>query len=713
MASFGLVGSSQQANKGGLSLFTLSDQDILNQIYSTHVHDDAKFDVESLFIVVENILKRATGIVDNVVLGDHDDFWVFPWDTQLNRPTIGKARQEAGLSPDFFFSHWFPIGTRATIEDLEEKTPKASFSPPICTLKNISCMQCKAPGEEIAHKTALSILNKLSDYSWDVKAVLTLAAFALDYGEFCLLVQNQSSDPLAKSVGTLRRVPILLKRPTLQKHRRAITDLNNVIRPTLEAIQCIFELEKLSNYDIKDVPELSSVEHIPVDVYWAIVTVVACTTQLCCLINDEDKKPELSLFSQKLNGIVTKLKRQITICRQQIEVTEAYWKLVKLLRTPTEIMEVFKGLIYTKDNVQPLIDGSTKKPVNIDVLKRKNVLLFISGLDISDDDISILRPIHDAIKKEDQYKIVWIPIVDQWTEDLRRKFEILWSKMPWYVVQYDSPIAGIRFVKEKWHFTGKPSVVVLNHQSKVECKNAMHMIRVWGFEAFPFTSKKEETLSTSKEWFGYIATGFYPNIVNWIKDQKYIFFYEGKDNEWIQQFTERAAAIANDPVIEEAKISIELQRVGKDSKGDDNLGISGRFWTAIESLFISKTQRKTETDAVALEIQKLLSYRNESRWVVLSKGSSVVLIGHGTTVLKVLEEPDKWKELVREKGFEFTFKELHNKVLINFHICCCIDIPKSSGIIPENMKCPDCPRFMETYVSFKCCHIDGAANGLH
>jgi hypothetical protein len=45
------------------------------------------------------------------------------------------------------------------------------------------------------------------------------------------------------------------------------------------------------------------------------------------------------------------------------EETEAYWKLTKLFRTPTEIMEVFKGLIFSKDNVQPLIDGSTKKPV--------------------------------------------------------------------------------------------------------------------------------------------------------------------------------------------------------------------------------------------------------------------------------------------------------------------------------------------------------------
>ncbi|KAK7847122.1 protein sieve element occlusion b [Quercus suber] len=636
MASLVRLGSSQQTNKGGLSLFTLSDHEILNQIYTTHVHDDEKFDVESLFIIVENILKRATVVVDNIVLG-----------------------------------------TQATVEHLEEKIPKASFSPPICTLKNISCeMQCKAPGEEIVHKTALSILSKLSNYSWDAKAVLTLAAFALDYGEFWLLAQIQSSDQLAKSVGTLKRVPILLKRPTLQKHKQALIELNNVIKATLEVIECIFELEKLSNHDIKDVPALSTgMEHIPVDVYWAIVTVVASTTQLCCLINDEEKKPELSPFSQKLNIIVTKLKRQITIIRQQIEETEAYWKLVKVFRTPTEIMEVFKGLIYTKDSVQPLIDGSTKKPVNIDVLKKKNVLLFISSLDITEEDISILRPIHDTIKKEDQYKIVWIPIVEQWTEELQKKFEILRSKMPWYAVQYYSPIAGIRFIKEKWHFKGKPTVVVLNHQGKVECENAMHMIR--------------------------------------IKDQKYIFFYGGKDNEWITQFTKRATALANDPVIKEARISIELLCVGKGTKGEDNVGILGRFWTGIESLFISKTQRKTEADAVSLEIQKLLSYKNESGWAVLSKGSTVVLSGHGTTILKVLEDLDKWKEHVREKGFEVIFREYHNKVLHTAHICCRIDIPNTSGKIPENMKCPDCPRIMETYISFKCCHIDGTTNGLH
>ena len=77
------------------------------------------------------------------------------------------------------------------------------------------------------------------------------------------------------------------------------------------------------------------------------------------------------------------------------------------------------------------------------------MLLFISSLDISDEDISILKPIHEFTKKDNQYKIVWIPIVEQWTDDLRKKFEILKNKMPWYTVQYSGPIAGIKFIKEE------------------------------------------------------------------------------------------------------------------------------------------------------------------------------------------------------------------------------------------------------------------------
>jgi hypothetical protein len=67
------------------------------------------------------------------------------------------------------------------------------------------------------------------------------------------------------------------------------------------------------------------------------------------------------------------------------------------------------------------------KQISIDELKKKRVLLLISGLDISRDDISILKSIYDGIRENgyDEYKIVWIPIVEQWTDGLQKKFEML------------------------------------------------------------------------------------------------------------------------------------------------------------------------------------------------------------------------------------------------------------------------------------------------
>lgn len=148
-------------------------------------------------------------------------------------------------------------------------------------------MSCKPPGEEIAHKTTLAILHKLSNYEWDAKVVLTLAAFALEYGEFWLLAQYQPTDLLAKSVAVLKRVPGLTKPATVQKHRQAIIELNNLVKTTLQVIELIFEMEKLTTYDSKDVPALDlAIEQLPIDVYWAIITIAAIVTQIDCLTTE-------------------------------------------------------------------------------------------------------------------------------------------------------------------------------------------------------------------------------------------------------------------------------------------------------------------------------------------------------------------------------------------------------------------------------------------
>ncbi|PRQ36289.1 putative sieve element occlusion [Rosa chinensis] len=663
-----VVHTTQKTIAGELSLFSMPDKKILEEIYTTHVHADESFDDDSLFVIVENILKRATQNVDKIVQG-----------------------------------------TQVHVDNIEEKNPKASFSVPLCTLKRISCeMQCKPPGDEIAHNTTVAILNKLSEYSWEAKASLTLAAFAMEYGEFWLLAQLRESDNLAKSIAILKRVPVLLKPSELHKRRQSILELNNLIKAILQVIECIDQFNKYSTYDPKDVPDLSiALDHIPVDVYWVIITVVACATKITILTSDEDKEFDLAPYSQKIHYVLNKLTSQQRGCRKQIEEAETYRRITKLFRTPTEIMEVFKGLIFTKDNVQPLIDGSTKQTVKIDILRRNNLLLFISTLDVSDDDISILKPIHEFTKRDNQYKIVWIPIVEQWTDDLRKKFDILKNKMPWFTVQYSGPIAGIKFIKEEWNFKGKPTVVVMNPQGKVEHPNALHIIRVWGVKAFPFTKTTEEELSHSHagKWVGSVVEGTHPSVHTWIKEDKYIFFYGGKDNEWIQQFTKKATALANDPIFKEAKIHLELVCVGKGSRGEDDHGVLGRFWTSVESLFFTKGHKQVES--VNQEIQKLLSYKNESGWAVLSKGSTVLVTGHGVSVLKVVEDFEKWKDHVKEKGFEFCFKAYHEKISQASRPCCRLDIPGSNGKVPESMRCPDCHRNMETFISYKCCHIDG------
>jgi hypothetical protein len=203
-------------------------------------------------------------------------------------------------------------------------------------------------------------------------------------------------------------------------------------------------------------------------------------------------------------------------------------------------------------------------------------------------------------------------------------------------------------------------------------------------------------------------------LYNQTTEEKYIFFHGGKDNVWIQQFAKKATTIANDLIIKEKRISIETFCLGKGSKGEDDLKIQGHFWNKIESLFLcAKANKETEENTVMQEIQKLLSFKNEDGWAILIKGSKVVVSGHGKIIQKVLDDFDKWKVYVSEIGFEACFQEHHDKLLEGDRPCCRVDIPFTAGMTTEPMKCHHCPRVMQTYVSFKCCHVDGDMKGLH
>ncbi|KAK0588386.1 hypothetical protein LWI29_000325 [Acer saccharum] len=682
------------------------DNMMMKQILATHTPDGREVEVNPVFQLIEDILNRATLQVSS---GDNA--------VQAQMEIEDKAQQASFI---------------AMIEAI-------SFA-----IDRISCeLAYKALSGSDAHQTTVSLFNMLAAYSWDAKLVLTLAAFAINYGEFWLLAQIYSTNPLAKSMAILKQVPSILEHAGNLKSR--FDALNSLIKVMMDVTRCIIEFKDLpSLYITQDVPAFTTaISLIPTAVYWTIRSVVACATQITTLTSmghefalSASEGWELSTLAHKLKTIYEHLRKQMAICYQHIDERkslEAYQMLLNLFEmVHLDNMKVLKALICAKEDLQPLVDGSTKRRVNIDVLRRKNVLLLISDLNISHDELSILEQIYTesrqhATRLVNQYEVVWIPVVDRsipWDETMQNRFEYIQSQMPWYTVHHPTLIekAVIRFTKEVWHFRNKPILVVLDPQGKVVSPNAIHMMWIWGSNAFPFTSLREEALWKEETWrLELLIDGIDPELLKWIREGKYIFLYGGDDVEWVRKFTTAARTVSNS-----ARIPLEMVYVGKSSKREqvrrvlaaimveklsyfwEDLTMVWFFWTRLESMLFSKIQlgRADDMDPMMQEIKKLISYDRNGGWALLSKGSQIVVNGHGTTVLPALLEYDMWREHILTKGFDKSFKDHHDKLYSIAHPCCRFEFSTHGGRIPESMKCPECQRVMEKFTTFCCCHDD-------
>ena len=160
------------------------------------------------------------------------------------------------------------------------------------------------------------------------------------------------------------------------------------------------------------------------------------------------------------------------------------------------------------------------------MLRRKTVLLLLSDLEASHEEILVLSQIYleSRSRPEIQYEIVWLPIVDrskEWNEEQEQKFKELQALMPWYTLHHPSLLepAIAKFVKEKWHFSKKMMLVTLDpQQGKVACPNAIHMAWIWGNLAYPFTLSKEESLWNMESWrLELVVDGIDPNLIDWVK----------------------------------------------------------------------------------------------------------------------------------------------------------------------------------------------------
>ncbi|KAL9228394.1 hypothetical protein vseg_003981 [Gypsophila vaccaria] len=694
-----MTSPSRQLIKGDRRMFSSSDDTtMLKQIQGTHAPDGRDVDVRPILDIVEDVFRRAAAPKI------HDPM-VDPMDDKITEALLeGHGMLEA-----------------------------LAF-----IIQKVSCeMTCKCSGGGDAHSTAMSLLHMLSNYSWDAKVVITLAALAITYGEFWLVVQLFAAHPLAKSVAVLKQLPDMMEHSNALKSR--FDALNNLILAMLDVTKSILEFRLLPHqYISPDQPPLAiAITHIPTAAYWTIRSVVACATQIASLIgmsfeyiSSTTEAWELSSLAHKERNIHEHLMQQLALCYQHIgekKHAEAYETLVHLFDLPQlDNIKILKHLIYLKDDIQPLYQGSTKTRVHVETLRRKTVLLLISDLEVSHEEIMILDHIYreSRTRPELQYEIVWIPIVDHsaaWSDVHQQRFEQLQSMMSWHTLHHPSLLepAAMKYIKDVWRFQKRMILVVLDPQGKVASPNALHMMLIWGNIAFPFTVMKEESLWREETWrLELLMDSIDPQILDWIAQGKHICVYGGEDIDWIRRFTTTTKQIAH-----VANLDIELIYVGK-SNAKERLKktiatihkeqLSGYwvdptsywyFWTRLECMLYSKMQHgmDVERDRIMQEVMTLLSYDGSDQgWATIWLGSLEMARAKGDTMLESFSKYEEWEENARTKGFVPALRE-HLLQMHTPHHCNRLILPGIEGGIPEKVVCAECGRAMEKYFMYRCC----------
>ncbi|GAU40415.1 hypothetical protein TSUD_136620 [Trifolium subterraneum] len=629
-----------QANKMQLKkerrMFSTSDDSaMMKQVQSTHAPDGREIDVKPLIQIVDEILIQI--IARSVEGHQHDHV---------------KHEQEK-------------LETAAALAEFDMLDALAFI------INKISCeLSCKCSGGGDAHASTMVLLNYLSSYSWHAKVVLTLAAFAVIFGEFWLVAQSSVSNTLAKSVALLKQLPDIVENSV--SLRPQFDALNKLVKAALDVTMCIVEFKELpSEYISEDVPPMA--------------------------ISSASEAWELSSLAHKVTSIYEHLKNQLAICYQYIDEKrhiEAFHNLIRLFETiHVDNMKILRALIYAKDDIPPLIDGTTKLRVSLEVLRRKHVLLLISDLDISLEEIMILDNLYkDARSRgETHYEMVWIPVVDKatWNEVNKQKFEYLQSSMPWHSVR--DP------------FIIEPSVI--NSASSSSC-SYIALAAVLGVETQTNAADATE-----------IATMMQLRKLK-MTEGKIICLYGGEDLEWIETFTKTAMNVART-----SNFDLEMVYVGKSNAKErmqrmittfnnkkfsyffPNVTSIWFFWARLESMLYSKLQhgKTVENDKIMSEVMTVLSFDGSDRgWAIFCRGPSEMARAKGDTALTSLRDFDKWKHKIEQDGWVPALND-YIKEIQQPHHCNRLILPGSTGGIPQKVVCAECGRQMEKYFMYRCC----------
>lgn len=140
--------------------------------------------------------------------------------------------------------------------------------------------KCSSGGD--GHAAACGLFDSLAGYSWEAKAVIALAAFAALHGEFWLVVQLHTVNPLAHSLALLKQLPDVLHNGDVLKQRA--DTIGNLIRAMLDVARCAVQFSELPAEDVSAEDIADAMSLIPTAAFWIVRSIVACTNQIAAFI---------------------------------------------------------------------------------------------------------------------------------------------------------------------------------------------------------------------------------------------------------------------------------------------------------------------------------------------------------------------------------------------------------------------------------------------
>lgn len=405
-------------------------------------------------------------------------------------------------------------------------------------------------------------------------------------------------------------------------------------------------------------------------------------------------------------------------------------------------MKVLEALLnpYYKsiDEPKKFVDYSTKETVQVGLMRRKHLLLLISDLDVSHEVIELLKQLlNDSREKPDgliQFEVIWMPVVDMYSRpNWSVAFEKLRETMPWLAIHPTVMIQQhvINYIKEELHFTRKPIVVTVDPQGRVTCKNALHMLWIWGNKAFPFSDDKEAALWKTQTWnLDLLVPGpTDADLGHWVGGKRLICLYGGENIKWIREFTGAVKAFAKAASF----VSLGLVYVGKSSSKKANKIASTikneqlshcwpasknslyycSFWARLESMLYSKLKQYNKAnmvdqyDTVMKEIMTILSLDGSDHgWAIFCEGSSggLTRAAKGETALRSMLEYRSWFSGVSCKddigmvvALNGYLRHIHDS-----HHCFRLVFTEINWGVPDKMKCIECGRQMEKNIMYCC-----------